>query len=88
MIDRNEGVVILARGVKSEAEAVLIASVTGTEVKQDSRVSTNKTPHWRVHLVVAGEAKTRPLVDIQRESDARAFEVWLRGRMGLGEGGG
>lgn len=85
VIDINSGVVILARGVRSAAESLALASITGTVVRRDSPISTNKQQHWRVHLVAAGEAKTRPLVDIQREQDAREFDGWLRNRLGLPE---
>ena len=82
-INLNAGTLLLARGVRREPETVELASIVETELKQDSRASTNKVRHWRVHLVVADSDKTRPVVDIRRKADAQLFEAWLRVRLAL-----
>ncbi|MFT3683664.1 MAG: hypothetical protein QM783_01855 [Phycisphaerales bacterium] len=86
VIDAGNGVFVLARGVSSTAESLPLESITGTVVLQDSKISTNKRQHWRVHLVVSGREKTVPLVDISLKKDAEEFEGWLRERLGLGRG--
>lgn len=83
VIDQAAGVLIPARGGKGAAQAVPLTGVTGTKLKQDSPHSTNKRPHWRVHVVLAGEGRTMPVADVRLKEDARAFDRWLRARLGL-----
>lgn len=86
VIDRAAGLLIPPRGRKATAEAIPLTRVTGTMLKQDSRVSTNKVRHWRVHLVLEGEKKTRPIADVRTKADAGAFDDWFRARLGLTTG--
>lgn len=83
VIDTNEGKLWLPRGRKREAEVVDLTRVVGTTLRQDSSSSTNKRPHWRVHLRIEGDEKTRPVADIRLKADARDFENWVRERVGL-----
>jgi len=76
-------VFIPARGRSAAVHPVDLARVTDTAIRQDSRISTNKKQHFRVHLVINGRAATLPLVDIQQRGDAEAFDSWLRARLGL-----
>jgi hypothetical protein len=83
VIDRGAGLLIPARGLRGEATALPLSTVKDTAVRQDSPVSTNKTRHWRVHLLIEGEAKSRPVADIRLKADAETFNQWVRSRIGL-----
>lgn len=83
VIDQTAGLLIPPRGRKAAAEAIPLTRVTGTKLKQDSPISTNKVRHWRVHLVVQGEAKTRAIADVRTKADAKVFDDWFKARLGL-----
>ncbi len=83
VIDRASGVLIPPRGRRPVAESIALARVTGIRLKQDSPISTNNARHWRIHLVVEGEPKSRPIADVRTKADARTFDAWLRARAGL-----
>lgn len=83
VINRQSGVLMPARGRKRVPDEIELSRVLNTTLLQDSSQSTNKTPHWRVHLVVEGEEKTLPIADIRQKADARDFENWVRERIAL-----
>lgn len=59
-------------------------NVLDTKLIQDSSISQNKVRGWRVHLVLAGQEKTRPIVEIHRREDAAELEGWVREKLALG----
>ncbi len=65
------------------ARTIPMPAAIDTLIKQDSDNATDKIPHYRVHLVIEGRAKTLPLVDIRTKAEAEEFEKWLRAELAL-----
>ncbi len=83
VIDPYGKQITIPRTRAGAARDIPFEQVHDTRLVQDSSMSQNRVRAWRVHLVIAGAEKTRPIVDILNRHEAAAFNDWLRARLEL-----
>lgn len=83
VLDLSTLTITLPRRQGKAPRTIPMPAAIDTLIKQDSDNATNKIPHYRVHLVIEGRAKSLPLVDVRTKTEAEEFEKWLRAELAL-----